>query len=246
MTSYYFKSPIPIDRQCKACNLSTNFSVSGNGPQDLTAVKLIVVSDYPGAYETEFDFPQVPNDWAFSQRKRSAKFTKPNSGRFIRDILSQEYGLDDREQIWFTNALKCDPSHNGRKAAINGKHLQTCTRNWLQVEFDLLNQAAPKAALLIAGARALEALRLLYPDIPGTTVSSLLRSSFFCGSHAAVCTYNPASYARSISYIESNVVIDYRTKLKTIVDRVPLNKYCYTPVEVFKEDLKPLKQFLLS
>jgi Uracil DNA glycosylase superfamily len=238
----YDTSPIPIDPNCALCPLSNKSAVSGNGPANLSDIKLIVISDYPGAYETEFKFPQVPNDWAMAQRKQTPQFVKPNSGRFIRDVLAIEFGLT-KDNIWFTNAVKCDPNHLGKNLTVTTGHVRKCVQHWLHSEFATINSYAPTAPILVAGSKALEAVRTVYPNINGSNIAELLRQVFYLDRHPAVCSYNPATYARSLAYIETDLRIDRRTHSKVITQRTLLNDFIYSPVHVFIADIAPLRQF---
>ena len=240
--------PIPIDKSCSNCKLASNNAVSGNGPEDLSQIKLILISDYPGAYETEFGWPQVPNDWVAKQRDRKPKLPpRPNSGAFIRHMLNECFGLDTYTNMWTTNAVKCDPNYENRKLKVADRIMGICSATWLKSELYTLDQIVPEVPILAAGSWALKAVRLVYPDtVPVGGIDTLLRrSGLYAGRHPLVCTYNPATYARSCGQIETSVRIAKRTGAVEVQAVVPIDNYLYTTTQVYKADLARLNPFLL-
>lgn len=240
-------TPIPIETKCQACTLSNGRAVSGHGPEDLSQVKLIVVSDYPGAYETEFGWPQVPNAWVLAQRKKQQRLAPiSNSGGFLRATLEKLFGLDTFTQVWMTNAFRCDPNFEGRKGKPTERQLGQCATQWNRAEFAQLDLACPQVPILAAGSWALKLIRVIYRDqAPLGSIDNLLRvPGLFAGTHPLVCTYNPATYARSQAQLETAVSVNRRSHLCEIKSVQPLADYLYSPINLYEGDLKELEQFL--
>lgn len=244
---YPNEPPVPIDKECKGCSLTCDASIAGRGPTDPADVKLIVISDYPGAYESEFGWPQVPNDWVQSQRQKKAKLQQPpNSGAFLRALLHRKYGLDTFTDTWITNALRCNPNFNGRTGKATDRNLGNCTSMWGHQEFVWLDHAVPTVPILAAGAWALKLVKLLYRDLaPTGTVDSLLRyPGLMAGRHPLVVTYNPASYARSYSQIETSVYVNRRSGLVEVTKVAPLDNFIYGSTLIYEGDLAELDRHL--
>lgn len=240
-------SPIPINRDCTACTLACGTSISGRGPDDLSQIKLILVSDYPGAYESEYGWPQVPNHWVTSQLKKQRKLPQPpNSGALIREILQSDFGLDSFTEVWITNALKCDPNSGGRSLKPTDRQLGICSSTWAQAEFARLDEIIPHVPILAAGSWALKLVRSIYRDRCAVgSIDDLLREpNLLAGNHPLICSYNPATYARSFGQIETSVSVNRRSHALEITNVSPLNHFLYTPIEIFKADLADLKQYL--
>lgn len=240
-------TPIPIDPNCQACTLSNGKAVSGYGPEDLSQVKLIVISDYPGAYETEFGWPQVPNAWVLAQREKQRRLPPiSNSGGFLRASIEKLFGLDTFTQVWMTNAFRCDPNFEGRKGKPTERQLGHCATAWNRAEFEQLDRVCPEVPILAAGSWALKLVRAVYKDqAPLGSIDNLLRApGLLAGTHPLVCTYNPATYARSQAQIETTVSVNRRTHLCEIKSVRPLADFVYSPANLYEGDLAELKQFL--
>jgi Uracil DNA glycosylase superfamily len=245
---YKNEPPIPIDKLCANCKLSAGCTVSGRGPDNLAQVKLIVVSDYPGAYESEFGWPQVPNDWVETQRKNKRKLPGiPNSGKFIRDLLTNQFNLDTYTEVYFTNAFKCDPNFQGRTLKPTERHLGICASSWGSREFAILDSFCPTVPILTAGSWALKLISNLYRDqAPAGSIDNLLRQSDLkAGTHPLVCSYNPATYARSHGRIEVGVSVSRRSGLTEITSLQPLSNFVYSPENIYLADLERLREYLL-
>lgn len=66
---YTTPQEIPFNTHCQnceigrfKCNGNNHYAVGGAGPQDLSQVKLIIISDHPGAYEEKYGYPFVHNE----------------------------------------------------------------------------------------------------------------------------------------------------------------------------------------
>jgi len=183
-----------------------------------------------------------------AQQERKRKLPPPpNSGAFIRDLIASEFGVDTFTQMWTTNALKCDPNSKGRKLTTTARQLGICTSQWGQAEFATLDRYCPNVPILAAGSWALKLVKLIYQhSCPDGSVNDLLRGKgLYAGTHPLVVSYNPATYARSYSQIETGITVSRRSKLIEITSLQPLSDYLFTPTEIFKADLSELRQYLV-
>ncbi|MGG6281765.1 uracil-DNA glycosylase family protein [Leptolyngbya sp. AN03gr2] len=239
---------LPFSRTCKECPLSTGCSVGGTGPDDLSKVKLIVISDHPGYYETLKGYSQVPVYLVKEDGKRKSRLPeRRNSGQFLRDLISDCFGLCHWSEVYYTNALKCDPLHKGRKINVSEKqHLGICAGNWLRWELETLNQYAPTAPILVGGSIALKALQMLYPGLPNGKLNDLRRrEDLHAGEHPVVVTFNPAAPARSEARLETEVGMKYKKpvlEVKNLQWWFPVLPG--SPVWVFLKDIEPLAKLL--
>lgn len=185
----------------------TQLSVGGAGPIDLTKVKLILISDYPGHYEALNGYPQF-DACAGKEERRDGILIPHNSGAFIRMTLNAMYGLNTYDDMWITNAVKCNPM---KTKVVESRHLKPCIAAWLRSEFLILDEHCPNVPILVAGLHAFRAVKVLYK-----TDASLLESLGFngcrrrgdikLGTHPAVFCPNPARAARSEARIETQVM----------------------------------------
>lgn len=223
------------------------FSVSGVGPDDFDNVKLIVLSDFPGYYESHEDnlFNMVDILQNQNTRGKNGLLLKRNAGSFLRMSLNLMYGLDTYTDCWITNAIKCYPLDN----KINElTHLKPCVNTWLANEFSIIESVCPSVPILVAGTLAFKALSYLFPDNKNLLSEygfngSRRRPDLKLNSHGIVVTNNPARIARSEPRIETSVS---HSKLKLSVSS---NDWLYppipgSPVDLFIKDLQFLSLYL--
>lgn len=238
---------IKFSRTCTACYLGEGFAVGGAGPDDLTDVKLIVVSDHIGAYERKVDYPFYDNDSDRQPRRqrnrRQTVLGFRNAGSMLRYVLSAQFGLDTYNEVYLTNAIKCEPT----KQKADEKHAKVCVRTWLLNEFATLDLYAPTAPVLIAGNMAFRGLKYLQPEL----ANSLGKSLHVCrrtnhhrlNDHPLVFTVNPAVPARAEFRIERQVSVNSANKYQ--VDSVEvLSPLPGSPVWAFYQDIELLRPFL--
>lgn len=223
------------------------YAVGGAGPDDLTKVKLICVSDHISHYEAQESYPFVSTIELHGERTKNGLLRPNNAGSFLRMALNMMFDLDTYNDVWMTNALKCDPGKN--KPKFN-QHVKPCALHWLQTELQILDEHAPNTPLLIAGGTAFEAMKLLYPEQARMLTTLKLngcrrRDDIRLGNRPAVFTLNPSRPSRCEPRLESRVAYvkgQYRIKR---------NEWLYpplkgSPVYSFIEDLKFLAPFLLG
>lgn len=238
---------IPFDRKCKGCRLTTDAAVNGGGPDDLTAVRLIVISDYTGHYETEENYPMYSNDPNRARRKlKTGRYSLEglrNAGSVLRYTLKLLFNLDTYEDCWITNAIKCDPKRN----TPTESDVKDCVTHWLNQELEIVSEYAPTAPILIAGRLAFKSLKTLDPAL-GKTLTNLKESRktshHRLGEHPLVFTFNPAPVAKSAFRVETDLRIDTDdcldvTNLRTI--EPPLIGSAEWD---FRNDLEYLRPFL--
>lgn len=262
---------IKFDRECRLCELGERvqrhneeqekqprakykqkekvYSVGGAGPDNLKDVKLIILSDFPGHYESSESncFPMV--DILQNQETRKKGLLKPrNAGSFLRMALSNMYDLNTYTDCWITNAVKCNPLDDTIKES---SHLKKCNSKWLANEFSLLDEYCPTAPLLVAGTLAFKALSNIYPESKNLLKEygfngSRRRSDLILGtgsiSRGTVVTFNPARIARSEPRIESSISSKFKLSVTS-------NDWLYppipgSPVDLFIKDLRFLTPFL--
>lgn len=228
-----------FDRECQACSLGRGDAVGGAGPLDLNQVRLIVVSDHPGYYERKYGYPFVSN-LEVGKKKATGIPQSRNAGAFLRKAIEEYLGLDSYNQCWLTNAAKCD---RGKEGDIQeGMHLRPCSR-WLRPEIDVLDRYCPRAPILIAGAKALKAMKFVFKDqrpiIDRGLKANRRRRGVTLGTHPAFFTYNPASVARSEPKLETKVGKKRIQQAQWLYPPLPR-----TPTWTFFKDLEPLKEYL--
>ena len=219
-------------------------AVGGAGPEDLTQVKLIVISDFPGTYEARAGHPMVDIRESRAERKKGL-LTPLNAGAQLRMALQLMYGLDTYNDCWVTNALKCNP---GARKPIENKHVKPCVQQWLSAELTILDKYCPAAPILVAGGQAFKAVLLLYKQEAIELKSYGLngcrrRKGLMLGRHPAVFTFNPAGAARSMPKIETEIA----SRNGKLV--VKSNEWLYpplpgSPTDKFIKDLHLLAPYL--
>lgn len=253
---------IEMDDQCLKCELGVrtkrinnsppgrkeegrlrHCSVGGAGPDDLSKVKLIILSDHPGHYESREThvFPMV--DISLEQNSSKGMLRSRNAGAFLRRALNLMFDLDTYNDCWITNAVKCNPFE---QSIIESKHLKPCVNQWLISEFSLLKEYCPTAPLLVAGSHAFRACKLMYRKDAAFLQQLGLngcrrRGDIVLDGRPVIFTDNPAKICRCEAMIE--------TEVKTKKGRVSVTKNDWfylpgSPVYGFVEDLKFLSDFL--
>lgn len=255
---------IPINTSCKLCPLgyireqrntqeaekeNPQFShvVPGAGPDDLSQVKLIVISDFAGHWEALNKYPFFDTHRESGERFKKGLLRPYNAGGYLRMILNKIYGLDTYKDCWFTNALKCDP---GKRKPLISKHVKPCALKWLKLELQHLEEHCPTAPLLIAGSTAFEALKLLYKEHAGMLSDLKLngcrrRKDIVIGGRPTVFTLNPARAARCAPRFESDVRYKNSQYIVKRNEWIPPELYLPgSPNYSFVQDLLILREFL--
>lgn len=195
---------LPFDRSCKDCTLNNlhhnppQLAVSSTAPDDLSNVKLIVVSDYPGAYEIEMGFMMVDNNCIDRNTQ------PPNAGASIRWLLRDMFGLDTYHDVFWSNAVHCARG----EGEVHDSQVSVCAKRWLRPEFEKLGFYAPDAPVLIAGSKAYKACKAVDPATWAKCkgdVHSYRRQVNYLLGRPAIFTINPAPLGRSIPYLEQGV-----------------------------------------
>lgn len=225
-------------------NFRPQSCIGGAGPEDLTEVRLIVISDYPGHYETLHDEPMHDISRDREARKKGL-LQSVNAGALLRMTLNLMYGLDTYEDCWITNAIKCNP--NQLKAQEN-PHLRPCIAQWLNSELLTLSDYVPSAPILVAGKMAFKGVCRLYAAKQLEDIglnNCRRRTDLKLGEHPLVVTFNPAIAARSMPKIETKVS---EKKGYTFVNE---NEWLFpllpgSPMDNFIKDLHPLAPYLTS
>lgn len=238
----------PFERNCTGCELTTGCSVGWSAPDDLSKVKLIVISDHPGFYEHEFGFSQVPVSLAKQDKRRTKLPPRRNSGQLIRDLIEDVLGLCSWSEVYYTNALKCDPMFKGRKINVSEtKHFSKCLP-WLRREFEWFEEYCPTAPILCAGSNALRALQILFPSFSNGKVNDLRRKTgLSINEHSVIVTFNPAAPAKCDPRLETKIDIKRGTGIVEVTEV----KWWWppppgTPLWVFIKDIEMLVPRLKS
>jgi hypothetical protein len=219
-------------------------SVPGAGPDDLTKVRLILISDYPGHYEEQFGYPQY--DILNSKEPYNKGLLQArNSGCFIRLCLNRMYGLDTYNEVWITNVVKCNPN---QCKVVENTHVKPCAGLWLSSELSLLDEYCPTAPLLIAGQQAFRAIKMLYKaEAPLLNELGLngcrRRNDIRLGKRPAVFAPNPVRAARSEFRIETQIGFS-KGGLGPTGNRWLYPAPIGSPVHSLIEDLKFLRDFI--
>lgn len=244
-------SKINFCSSCTRCSIGeekendkNSLAVGGAGPENLSQVKLIVVSDHPGFYEERYRFPFVDKqevqifEYESGKRKKEPDNTQ-NAGYLLRYFLQQKFNLDTYTDCFLTNVIKCDPG----KRTIQDSHLRACS-SWLASEFMTLDEYCPKAPVLVAGTKAARALSYTFKEFKSVNKGGInnlrRRSDIKVGNRPTVFTYNPAIIARSNRWIETDV--DKRSK--RIKKSRPYPFLPGSPFSFFNDDLETLRQYL--
>jgi hypothetical protein len=220
------------------------YCVGGAGPHDLTKVKLIVISDYPGHFEVLHNQPMYDIRESRDERRKGLLQSK-NAGAILRTGLSLMYGLDTYTECWITNAIKCNPK---TVTPSDNAHLKVCAFSWLSSELFILDNYVPKCPILVAGSKAFQAVKFIYKEEREFLESRGLhgcrrRKDIKLGEHPAVFTFNPAVAARSEPRIETTVK---SSKGRLWVNH---NDWLYpllpgSPLQKFIDDLRMLEDFV--
>lgn len=237
---------IPFDRTCTGCAAQCGKAVPAAGPDDFTKIKLIVMTDYPGKFDLEQGWPQVPNSLVLTKKDRAKKIPPgPNSGQFIRDLLTEMFGLCTFSEVWFTNAIKCDPNFENRHLVVTDRIIRSCNKQWGFTEFALLDRFVPNVPILVAGSKALKALQLMYgAECPSGSLNSYLRrTDLKIANHPMICCYPPAAYAKSVGNIETQIGIS-KDNLVEITGVRSLAEFFFLPVMHYKTDISGIQAFL--
>jgi uracil-DNA glycosylase len=247
-----------FDRGCQSCALGRGEAVGGAGPDDLENLKLIVISDHPGHYESKIGYPFYDNTPEREQRYQSAlrdskKSTSvykaallgtPNAGCLIRDLLREELGLNSYTQVWMTNVLKCNRKLNAPNLA---NEVKPCVTKWLATELRMLKSFEPKTPILIAGTLAYRGFKLVDPIIskilPGK-IENARQQVFYWEEQPIVVTYNPVVVSDCVPRIETRIgrSASERAIVQTVKEIVPRIKG--SPLDNYIEDILLLKKFL--
>ncbi len=246
---------IHFDPKCEACALGKGGSeetpaVGPGGPNDLTKVKLIVISDHPGYYEMKHGYPFYSNDGErVPKQDRNGRPTSlegwRNAGSLMRTSLEQMYQLDTYQEVWFTNAIRCDP---GKEKKIGAPHLRACTSTWTINELSYLDEAVPNAPILIAGSEAFKSIEYWATEFfrelkkLGGLSACRRRDDLFWKRHPVVFTYNPASICRNEARIEEDFI--QRGSILKVKAVRPLPVFIGSPLWMFANDLKFLDKFI--
>ncbi len=251
---------IAFNRDCVACSAGAKReyyngqkeekepkekAVSGAGPDDLSQVKLIVISDFAGPYEATSGYPFVSNRDGQSDRLKNGLLRSNNAGAFLRMALEMMFNLDTYHDVWCTNAMKCNP---GKNKPLFSTQVKPCSQLWLQNELLVLDQFVPTVPILVAGGTAFEAVKCIYPE-EGKLLNELKlngcrrRTNLTLGQHPAVFTLNPSRAARCEPKIETGY------KLKKGRVHVTSNDWLYpplpgSPLYSYLKDLRCLRPFL--
>jgi len=113
-----------MDRNCKACKLGCGRAVPSHGP---STPKLLVISDYPGAKETELGLNMMGR-----------------AGQLLRDALQNIVGLDPERDVYYANVIRCEPTDGAK--SIGKAEINACKKFTLE---DI--RTVNPAAILIAG-----------------------------------------------------------------------------------------------
>jgi len=250
---------IEFDRGCKKCSLSTKKAVQGAGPNNLSNVKLIIISDHPGDYEERYGYPFYDNSAEASKRKKN-KYGQlkgtyeppgfPNAGSYIRQLIHSKFGLDTYNEVWCTNVVKCNP----RGATIGSKHLRTCVRSHLIRELTEINNVVPNVPILIAGRHAFDGIGYLDKTLKkqlGNSLREVRRTnSYKLWSHPLVFTFNPASVRDNEFRIEKKLGFREYTnrnkhRIRHIYDIRTLPELPGSPRWIFNKDIEYLRELLI-
>jgi hypothetical protein len=267
LPSAYCNEPhpiIPIDAHCTLCPLGKvrnarnaaqaledkpeySLVVPGAGPDDLSQVRLIVISDFAGHYEASNGQPFFDTHKHMGATYKKGLVRPYNAGGYLRMMLGRMYGLDTYNDCWLTNALKCDP---GKRKPLINVHVKPCALRWLRLELQHLDEVAPQVPILVAGGTAFESMKLLYKDQAQTLDNFKLngcrrRTDIRLGKHPAVFTLNPARPARCAPRLETEV--RYSKGQYVVRKNEWINPELYLPGSPgysFVQDLLILREFL--
>lgn len=239
---------IPFDRNCHDCTLGAGNTptktkcVGGAGPNDLTLVRLIVISDYPGFYEVSsaHQHPFVNNQIRNKNDTDDKRNEWLNAGALLRSCLVNMFKLNTYNDCYMTNVIKCDPNKN----IVTANHLKVCSK-YIKEELNQLDLYCPKAPILIAGTKAFKSLKQLMPDLMSTNYGlqdCRRRDGLFYNDHPLVFTMNPAACSKATMRIETEVyTYDELVYVPTYTNYPILEG---NPINVFCRDIELLNKYL--
>lgn len=229
-----------FDRNCNDCSLTCKKAVSGAGPNDLTLVKLIVISDYPSFLERVKNQPMVNNQIRNKNDSDDKRNEWLNAGALLRSCLVNMFKLNTYNDCYITNVIKCDPNKN----IVTANHLKVCSK-YIKEELNQLDLYCPKAPILIAGTKAFKSLKQLMPDLMSTNYGlqdCRRRDGLFYNDHPLVFTMNPAACSKATMRIETEVyTYDELVYVPTYTNYPILEG---NPINVFCRDIELLNKYL--
>jgi uracil-DNA glycosylase family 4 len=228
-----------FNRECSDCSLS-NKAVGGCGPLDLTLVKLIVISDYPGFYEKAKGQVFVNNQIRNKNDTDDKRNEWLNAGALLRSCLVNMFKLNTYNDCYMTNVIKCDPGKN----LVTANHLKVCSK-YIKEELNQLDLYCPKAPILIAGTKAFKSLKQLMPDLMSTNYGlqdCRRREGLFYNDHPLVFTMNPAACSKATMRIETEVYTYDKLVYVPTYTNYPILEG--NPINVFCRDIELLNKYL--
>jgi len=253
MTLLQYGMPLPelnFDKNCMQCSRGEGNAICGciqNG--DLTNLKLVVISDYPGHYEDSVGYTFYDNEPdRIAKRKKGKKLLVgwPNAGNYIRRKL-EALGLDTYKEVYFTNVIKCK-QNSSKTNPDEKKELGRCVRKWLVPELEIIHKHNPHVPILLAGKYAYTAFRSDKKMIPYNPPFNEDKPLRYCrkkmfmyrDTHPVFVTVNPAAAANSIPKLELGVVTHY-SQLNNVRELKPI---VGSPDWHYQNDLKLLSEWL--
>lgn len=245
--------PLPklnFDKNCHQCSRGEGNAIGGciqNG--DLTNLRLVVISDYPGHYESEKGHTFYDNESDRIAKRKAGQRLRvgwPNAGNYIRRKL-EDMGLDTYREVYFTNVIKCQ-NNSSKLNPDEKKELKSCVVKWLVPELELIYKHNPTIPILLAGKYAYIAFRSdkkMIPYAPPFNDSLPLRNCrrkmfMYRDTHPVFVTVNPAAAANSIPKLELGLV-SQKSNLTNIRELKPI---VGTPDWHYTNDLKLLSEWL--
>ena len=226
-----------FDTKCTDCALSNGCSIPGS-ITNLNNLKLIVISDYPGHYETKYRYLMWDNELVRGKTYKGSKRIPswPNAGNYIRRLLEQ-FGLDTYSDVYFTNAIKCNPEQNKPKEL----HIKSCSK-WLNTELSILeSKGYINTPILVAGTTAFKSLKHLgEKSLESLSFKDCRRRVIYVKSHPTVVVANPAAVCSSTFRIENRIVYDPR-QLTSVRELPPIPG---SPIWNYQKDLELIKCYL--
>jgi len=229
---------LPFDWQCRRCKFGGDESgaVGGAGPDDLSQVRLLVISDYPGHLELQAGYPFVAQAPVYkADRRRKLRLRWANAGAALRYALG-ELGLNGYTDCWLTNALKCNPRADTGKVKEN--ELDPCSKAWLHQEVWTLHELHPKLPIWLAGSQALKAFQRTFKWQNKGSINDLRRRVHWWLDHPVVVTWNPAAYCRS-EFRQAGCHDNPQQVYPLFSEPLPLS-----PWEVYQRDWELLRPYL--
>lgn len=240
-----------FDKTCKVCVRGEGNAIPGCIQNaDLSKLKLVVISDYPGHYEDKEGYCFYDNEPDRQSMKNNKKDKRarlkigwPNAGNYIRRKL-ETLGLNTYQEVYFTNVLKCK-QNNADKEPNETREVKRCIETWLLKELDIIEMYNPTVPILLLGKYAFIAFKKFIPHSPisddkGEVLRKYRRQVVYYKNHPVITTVNPAAACSSIpklEYVEINNIND----LKSVRElKPPIG----SPDWHFTNDLEPLKLFL--